>query len=290
VASIGGPSGSGAALAGGFVEDDGTGCGNVERADTARHWNPEQVIAGAADEIVKAGAFAAKHEDTVAGEVELVVVGSATFVEADDPYVLLLQVLEGANEVDDAGDAQVFGGSGAGLYGHWTERRGAAFGKDDAVDASSVCNAEESTKILRIFNTVEGQEQTRLRWIGRGEKILDGKGFLLADEGDNALMCRSASKVRELIARFLADAHARLLAFSDEACEAFVVALGGDNNVIEAASASLESLGNGVHAVESFHVLSVDGACYGCDRRRATATQLSMALAARRSRPSMVCE
>ena len=73
-------------------------------------------------------------------------------------------------------------------------------------------------------------------------------------------MCRCAGEVRELIARFLADANARLLAFGDETRKAFVVALGGDNDVIEAAPAGLESLGNRVHAVENFHVFSVDGA------------------------------
>ena len=108
---------SGSALAGGLIEHDGAGCRDVEGADAARHGKSEQMVAGAADEIVKARALTAKDENAVAGEVELVVVGCAAFIEADDPDVLFFQLLQSSHEVDDAGDAQVFGCSGAGLDG-----------------------------------------------------------------------------------------------------------------------------------------------------------------------------
>ena len=75
------------------------------------------MVAGAADEVVEAGAFATEDEDAVAGEVELVVVGLAALVETDDPDVALLEVFEGAHEVDDAGNAEVLGGAGACLDG-----------------------------------------------------------------------------------------------------------------------------------------------------------------------------
>ena len=55
----------------------------------------------------------------IAGEIELVVVGRAAFVESRPMIqrLLALEVLEGADEVDDAGDAEVLGGAGAGLDG-----------------------------------------------------------------------------------------------------------------------------------------------------------------------------
>ena len=177
-----------AALAGGFVEHDGSGGGDVEGADAAGHGDAQQVVAGAADEIVEACAFAAEDEDAVAGEVELVVVGGAAFVEADDPEILALELFEGADEVDDAGDAEVLGCAGAGLYGHGAEGRGAALGEDDAVDAGAVGYAEESAEILRVFDAVEGEEEAGcvgLQWIG-GEEVFDGEEFLGADEGDYA--------------------------------------------------------------------------------------------------------
>ena len=162
---------------------------------------------------------------------------------------------QGADEVDDAGDAEVLGGSGAGFHGDGAERRGAALGEDDAVDAGTIGYAEKRAEILRIFDAIEREEQARLRWIGRGEEVFDGQGFLRADEGDDALVGGGSGEMREMVAGLLADADAGLFAIGDEAREAFVVALGGDNDVIEAAPAGLESLGNRVHAVENFHVI-----------------------------------
>ena len=151
---------------------------------------------------------------------------------------------QGADEVDDAGDAEVFGCSGAGFHGNGAERCGAALGEDDAVDAGAVGYAEKRAEILRIFDAIEREEQARLRGIGRGEEVFDRQGFLRADEGDDALVGGGAGEMREVFAGFLANADAGQFAIGDEAREAFVVALGGDNNVIEAAPAGLESLGN----------------------------------------------
>ena len=64
-----------AALAEGFEEHDCSGGGDVEGADAASHRNAQQMVAGAADEVVEASALAAENEDAVAGEIELVVVG-----------------------------------------------------------------------------------------------------------------------------------------------------------------------------------------------------------------------
>ena len=217
------------------------------------------MVAGAADEVVETGAFAAEDEDAVAGEVELVVVGGSALVEANDPDVLLLQILERADEVDDAGDAEMLGGAGAGFHGDGAEGRGAAFGEDDAVDAGSVGDAEKRSEILWIFDAVEREKQARLRRIGRGEEVFDGEQFLRTDEGDDALVGRGSGEVRELVARFLTYTDTGQFAIGNEAGEAFVVALGGDEDMIEAAATGLESFGNGVHAVENFHASSVDG-------------------------------
>ncbi len=154
-----GRSGSSAALAGGFVEDDGSGGGDVEGADAAGHGNAQQVVAGAADEIVQARALAAKDDDEIAGEVELVVVGFAAFVETDDPEVVPLEVFEGADEIDDAGDAEVLGCAGAGFDGGGTEGSGAALGEEDAIDSGAIGHAEQSAEVLRIFDAVEGEDE-----------------------------------------------------------------------------------------------------------------------------------
>ena len=60
----------------------------------------------------------------------------------------------------------MFGGSGACFHGDGTEWRGAALGEHYAVDAGSVGDAQKSAEILRIFDTIESEKQTLLRWIG----------------------------------------------------------------------------------------------------------------------------
>jgi len=177
-------------LAEGFIEHDGTGGGDVERADAARHWNAQQVVAGAANQLVQARAFAAQHQHAVAGQVELVVVGSASFVQADDPHILLFQVFQGTDQVDDAGNAEVFGCSSAGLDGDRADGRGAALGEDNAVHASAVGYAEQRAQVLRVFHAVEGQQQAAARRIScvRRVQILYGEEFLRANESDDALV------------------------------------------------------------------------------------------------------
>ena len=107
-----------AALAEGLVEPHRSGSRDVERADAAGHGNAQQVIAGAADQVVEARALASEDDHAVAGQVELVVVGRAALVESHDPQIPALELFEGADEVDHAGDAQVLGGAGAGLDGY----------------------------------------------------------------------------------------------------------------------------------------------------------------------------
>ena len=65
--------------------------------------------------------------------------------------------------------------------------------------------------------------------------------------------------MRELLARFLANADTGLTAISDETSEAFVVSLGGDKYVVKTTPAGPECLVDGMHAVENFHMDSVDG-------------------------------
>ncbi len=117
------------------------------------------MVAGAADEVVEAGSFAAQHQNAVAGEVEPVVVGSSAFIEADDPEILPFELFEGADEVDHAGDAEVFGGPGTGLDGDGAEGRGAALGEDHAIHAGAVGHTEQGAEILGIFDAIEGEEK-----------------------------------------------------------------------------------------------------------------------------------
>lgn len=99
------------------------------------------MIACAAHEFVQSRAFAAHHDDDVAGEIEAVVVAFAAFVETHNPEVLPLQLFKSADEIHHAGKAQVFGRPGAGFHGDGTQGRGAALSEDDTVHSSSICHA-----------------------------------------------------------------------------------------------------------------------------------------------------
>ena len=245
-----------AALTEGFKEHYRCGCGDVEGADAAAHGNAQQVVAGAANEIVKAGALAAKDNDEIAGEIELVVCGRAAFVETDDPEVATLELFESANEVYDAGDAKMLGGSGAGFDGSGAERSRAALGEEDAVDAGAIGNAKKSAEVLRVFNTVEREDEagSGVTCGGRGrEEVLEGEQFLRADKRDDALVRGGFGGECELLARPLKDADACVVALGDEAVEAVVVALASDEDPIEAAAPGLESFRDRMQAVKDFH-------------------------------------
>jgi hypothetical protein len=87
----------------------------------------------------------------------------------------------------------------------------------------------------------------------RREKILNRKSFLRANQGHNALMGRGAGELGKLFAGFLTDADTGQTAVGNEMSEAFVVALGGYQHLVETAAAGLESFGNRMHAIEDFH-------------------------------------
>ena len=180
-----------AALAQGFVHDDGAGDRDVERGDRAGHGDAEQVVAGFLDEVVEAGALAAEDEDAVGAEVEVGVVGSAALVEAEHPDVGLLHLLEGADEVGDAGDADVLGGAGGGFGDGGGDGRRAALGQEDAVDAGAVGGAEERAEVVGVLDAVEGEEEAVAGVVAeglRGEEVFDGEEGALADEGDGSLV------------------------------------------------------------------------------------------------------
>ena len=227
-----------AALACGLEHNDGSGRGYVQRRDGPGHGDAQQVVAGAADEVVQAVAFASEDDDGVGREVVLVVAGCAALVEADAPDVVLFELFQGADEVDDAGDADMLGGSGGGFDGDGAEGCGAALGDEDAVDAGCVGGTEERAEVLRVFDAVECEEQAR-GWIGirAREQVFEVEEFAGADDGDDALMGGGVGEAGELFFGLEAETDAVLAAGVDDALEALVVTVTGDADVVEAAIA-----------------------------------------------------
>ncbi len=217
------------------------------------HGNAQEVVAGLFDEVVETCAFASEDEDAVGLEVEVGVVGGAALVETEDPDVLLLHLLQRADEVGDAGDADVLGGPGGGLGYGAGDGRGAALGNDDAVYSCAVGGAEEGTEVVGVFYAVEGEEEAVLAVLFGGEEVFDGEEFALADDGEDALMGVGAGEAGELIAGLDGDADASGAAEFDHALEAFVSAFAGDADVIELAGTGADGLLDRMEAVQNFH-------------------------------------
>jgi hypothetical protein len=218
------------------------------------------MIAGTAHEIVETSALAAKDNNKIAGEIELVICRRAAFVETDDPEIAALELFERTNEVDNTGDAEVLGGSGTGFDGGRTERSGAALGEKDAVDARAIGNAKKSAEVLRSSTPSSARRRRAgdLR-VDRARKILEREKLLRTDKRDDALVSGGFRDEGELLARPFKDAKTCVAASCDEADEAVIVALSGDENMIEAAAAGLESFRDRMQAVENFHSFSLVG-------------------------------
>jgi len=242
------------ALAGGFKEYDRAGGRDIERCHLSCHGDAQEVVAGAANQVMQARTFAAEDDYGIGREVAAVVILGAAFVEADYPKVMGLEGFEGADEVDDAGEAEVFGGSGGGLNGCGAERRGTALGGQDAVDAGGFGGAEEGAEVLRIFDAVEGEDQAGFC---SGEEVFDFEEFAFAHEGDNALVGGGTGEAGEGFAGLGADFDPGGTAKIGNGSEAGVVtsaeAFLGDADVIETASAGPEGLFDRMEAVENIH-------------------------------------
>jgi hypothetical protein len=250
--------GGDAALAGGLKQDDGTGHRHIERRNGAGHGDAEQVVAVAADEIVKAGTFATEDQGAGCGVVELVVGGGAALVETEDPDAGGLDLLQGAGHVDDAGHTDVLGGAGGGLGGDAAERGCPALGRNDAVDACAVGGTEERAEVLRIFDAIEGEKQGRFTGNGLEELFELGEG-LGADDGDDTLVAGGFGEVGEVLARLEADADAALAAEGGDAVDLGVDAIAGEADMVEGAGAGAHGFFDRVQSVENFHPYECSG-------------------------------
>lgn len=211
------------------------------------------MVAGLLDEVVEAGAFPAKDENAVGGEVEVGVIGGTALVEADDPDVGLLHLLEGADEIGDAGDADVLGGPGGGFGYGGGDGSAASLGEKNAVDPRSVGGAEEGAEVVGVFDAVEGEEEAGAAvWRG-GKKIFDGKECPFAKIGDDALMRLGFGDAGELIAGLNRDANSGGAGERGDTVQLGIAALAGDGDAVETTGAGPDGLFNGVEAVENFH-------------------------------------
>ena len=237
-----------AALAGGLIENDGAGCGNVQGGNTTGHGNAKKMVAGSAGEAVEAFALASEDDDGVGGPVVGVVVHGAALVEADAPDILLLELFKCAHEVDDSGDAQVLGGTGGSLDGDGAERSRTPLGKEDAIDTSSVGGTKQRPEIMRVFDAIEGEQKTGgLIFAFRGsEQVFERKEFPLTHDGNHALMAGGFGHAGQLVTVLKTHANALRAAKIDDAlnflCSAALLAVTADADMVKTTISCPQSL------------------------------------------------
>jgi hypothetical protein len=173
---------------------------------------------------------------------------------------VLFEFFQRPDEIHDAGDAEVLGGSGRSLQRGRAERGGAALREQNAVDTGPVGDAKQCAKILRVLNAVKSQNETRGRragWI-RLEKVFKREEFLGPDKSNDALMAGISGDGSQLLARLLGDPDSALAAGGDNGFKARVVALTGHKHLVEVASSGAQSFLHRMQAVENFHEGSVE--------------------------------
>jgi RNA polymerase sigma-70 factor (ECF subfamily) len=208
------------------------------------------VVAGAADEIVQAGAFASQDKDRAGGEIVLFVVLDAALIQADNPQAALLQQFQGAHQIHHARQAEMFGGAGGGFDGHRAQRGGAALSEEDAIDPGAFSAAQQSAQILGVFHAVQSQDQARL---GTFQQVFGVQELALPDHGDDALVGGRPRQAGKGLAGLGAELDPRRPAEGGHLRQALIVPLAGHANVVKAPRAGAQSFLHRVEAVKNHH-------------------------------------
>src|SRR5690606_27169574 len=179
--------------------------GCVERGDGPAHGDAHELVAALPRELAEAVALGADHEDTaVRRGLDRVERGLAFAREAEDLEALVVERLEGAREVDHAGDRGVLDGASGGAAHHARDAGAPPRGEDDAVGAERDGAADDGAEVVRIGDLVERDEE---RALGRaGEELLQREVGELGRERDHPLVAESLGELVELLTAHELDA------------------------------------------------------------------------------------
>jgi hypothetical protein len=171
--------------------------------------------------------------------------------------MLLLHLLECANQVGDAGDADVLGGPSGGFGYGCSDRGGSPFGEKDAIDSSAVSGSQQGPEIVGVFDAVESEEEPVPAGFGWSQKVLDSEELTLADDSQHALVGIGSGEAGKLVPGFEGDADTGSTAEVDEPFEAVVPAVASHADMVELPGTGADGLLDWVEAVENFHTSSL---------------------------------
>ncbi len=151
--------------------------------------------------------------------------------------------------------------TGRGAGDHISQAGGAALGNDDAVRARGKSRADDGAEVVRVFDTVEKNDQALLRCVARGalEESFESGCGARSGERDDALMLARAGQTVHLRPVFEAHGHAAAARQPDEIFDAVAVSAARNDDAAER-PARFQGFVNGVNTGETFHGLIERGA------------------------------
>lgn len=215
-----------------FKEHDAGSDRDIEGGDGTGHGDVEEEVAMFLDVLVEAAAFCAKYEHGAPGEVDFVIRGVAALIKAINPEAGLLEFFQGAADVGNARDRQMFEGARSGAGYGFGERRGAAFPNDDGIRAHGMGGAHDGAKVVRIFNAIKDYQQARVIPGGNGVEV---HIFVRGAETNDALVSDSLGGAIERFARLETHRHLQSAAQIDDFLNARAGAALGNQDLVERA-------------------------------------------------------
>jgi hypothetical protein len=124
------------------------------------------------------------------------------------------------------------------------------------VSARRQRRANDSAKVLRVFDTVEKHQKAAPRGVSgnRLEDVLQAGGFSRGFQGDNALVAARAGETIHLRAVFEAHRNPAAARGLNQLFDTFAVTPAGDDDAVECA-ARFEGLAHGVNSGQPAHFI-----------------------------------
>ncbi len=225
----------------------------IERRNFPEHRNRHQEVAVPAHQIVQALAFGSEHDGAVHLVVDRIVGLLAALVQSDDPQIFPFQFFKRARDVGHLRDWKVFARARR-HFRHCRRHCGrAALGNHHAIRPGSVGGAQDRSQIVRVFDSIEHDDQRMLAAARRHDVIEIGILFCRS-RGHEALMGGGAGDFVEFLARQNAHRNANLAALVDHAPQPDIFAFFRHADPFKVAAPRFERFRDRIDSVENIHV------------------------------------
>ena len=164
----------------------------------------------------------------------------------------MLQFLERARYVRDLRNRKVFTCPSRNFCHRSSDRGGPSFGNYQAVGSSSVRGTQDRSQIVRIFDSIEHDDQRALA-PPRRHDVIEIAILFCGSRGHKSLMRGVTGNFVQFHSRQNANGNSDLAALVNRPLQANIVPLLGDGNPLEVAPARLERFRNRIDSVKNIH-------------------------------------